>query len=243
MNKFKITKSVFAGVLISTSIMLPVSAQTQENETSSLLISEMGQTDLASLVKSQTEDSITFTDNSTLIQYDDYYIAKDAEGQEFKITKVDENTVEYENLKTGEVDYVYKDSESVSEDLGFSAKAEIASNGFEYQGATQHSTEIQYATVALIAGALAMWIPGPVGKVVGAITLAAGYYKSVGAPRAYWIEKTYTKTEQVSDFMVHYITRKDYHYYKYHDYTSFLHTVSTSKTCMPYGCGAPIVLN
>jgi len=47
-------------------------------------------------------NSVTFTDGSTLFQYDNYYIATDSNGkEELKITKVDDNKVKYENLQTG----------------------------------------------------------------------------------------------------------------------------------------------
>ncbi|MBH5319535.1 adenosine deaminase [Paenibacillus sp. GSMTC-2017] len=238
MINLKVANTFIAALLLSTSISIPAFAQDRENSPSSLPVSQMGQAvSLSDLVKSTTSNSVTFTDGSTLDQYDNYYIATDSNGEEFKITKVDDNKVKYENLQTGEVNYAIKEVEPMQEKLKLSAQA--SSEGFVYKGAEKNSTEIQYATASLIAGILASFIGGPAtGKFLGVLVSIGGYYLSLEAPRAYWIEKTYTKTVKHSDFSATLTIRKDFHYYRYHDYTEFINTVSTIQMCQPYGCGA-----
>ncbi|OAB42304.1 adenosine deaminase [Paenibacillus glacialis] len=220
------------------SIAIPAFAQDQENLPSSLPVSQMDQTvSLSDLVKSTTSNSVTFTDGSTLVQYDNYYIATDSNGkEEFKITKVDDNKVKYENLQTGEVNYAIKEVEPIQEKL--ESSAQTLSEGFVYKGAVQNSTELRYATASAVAGILASFIGGPTtGRILGVLVSVGGYYLSMNAPRAYWIEKTYTKEERHSDFSATLTIRKDFHYYQYHDYTGFINTVSTIQMCQPYGCG------
>ncbi|MBP1893455.1 hypothetical protein [Paenibacillus lactis] len=93
-----------AAILLSTSISIPAFAQDQENSPYSLPVSQMDQfVSFSDLVKSTTSNSVTFTDGSKLVQYDNYYIATDSNGEEeFKITKVNDNKVKTENLQTGE---------------------------------------------------------------------------------------------------------------------------------------------
>jgi len=231
----KIAKTFFAGVLLSSSISLPSFAQDQVNLSSSLPVSQVDKS-LLDLVESTTSNSVTFTDGSTLFQYDNYYIATDSNGEnELKITKVDDNKVKYENLQTGEVNYAVKEVRPIHEDLSNSPQA--LADGFVYQGKVENSTEIIYATASLIAGVLASFIGGPVGgKIAGVLVSIGGYYLSKDAPRAYWITKTYTKG--VSSGSTGSLTiRKDHHYYRYHDYTGFINTASTIQICQPYGCG------
>lgn len=241
MTKLKMASTFFAGVLLSTYIANPVfSAQIQENSPSSLPVSQIDQAkNISDLVKRTTSNSVTFTDGSILVQYDNYYIATDSNGvNEFKITKVDDNKVKYENLQTGEVNYAIKDVKPIQEEIGFSADAQIAADGFEYKGKVENSTEIQYATASLIAGVLVSFLGGPTsGPILGVLASIASYYISLEGKRAYWIEKTYTKTVKHSDYSATITIRKDFHYYKYHDYTGFIETVSTIQSCMPYGCG------
>lgn len=102
----------------------------------------------------------------------------------------------------------------------------------------KNSTEIQYATASLIAGVLVSFIGGPIsGKILGVLVSVGGYYLSLNAPRAYWIEKTYTKEDRQSYFNTIVTIKKDFNYYKYHDYTGFINTVSTIQICQPFGCG------
>lgn len=123
MIESKIAKTFFAGVLLSTSISIPAFAQDQENSPSSLPVSQMDQAkSLSDLVKSTTSNSVTFTDGSTLVQSENYYIATDSNGkEEFKITKVDDNKVKYENLQTGEVNYSIKEVEPIQENENLSS--------------------------------------------------------------------------------------------------------------------------
>ncbi|MBB3131297.1 hypothetical protein FHS19_006017 [Paenibacillus rhizosphaerae] len=238
MIKLKIANTFFAGVLLSTSIGFPAFAQDQENSPSSLPVSQIDQfVSISDLVKSTTSNSVTFTDGSTLVQYDNYYIATDSNGKdELKITKVDDNKVKYENLQTGEVNYAIKEVEPIQENL--SSSPQLLADGFVYKGAEKNSTEILYATASAVAGVLASFIGGPVGgKILGVLVSVGGYYLSLDAPRAYWITKTYTKEDIQSDYYATLTIRKDHHYYKYHDYTGFIDTASTIQICQPYGCG------
>jgi hypothetical protein len=231
----KIAKTFFAGVLLSTSISLPAFAQDQVNLPSSLPVSQVDKS-LLDLVESATSNSVTFTDGSTLFQYDNYYIATDSNGEdELKITKVDDNKVKYENLQTGEVNYAIKEVRPVHEDPSDSPQA--LADDFVYQGKVENSTEIIYATASAVAGILASFIGGPTGgRIAGILVTLAGYYLSKDAPRAYWITKTYTKG--VSSGSTGSLTiRKDHHYYEYHDYTGFINTASTIQICQPFGCG------
>ena len=240
MIESKIAKTFFAGVLLSTSISIPAFAQDRGNLQSPLPASQMDQAkSLLDLVESTTSNSVTFTDGSTLFQYDNYYIATDSNGkEELKITKVDDNKVKYENLQTGQVNYAIREVESIQEENVFFADAQIAADGFEYKGAEKNSTEIQYATASAIAGVLASFIGGPVGgKILGVLVSIGGYYLSLEAKRAYWITKTYTKEDRPSDYTAILTIRKDHHYYKYHDYTEFIDTASTIQVCQPYRCG------
>ncbi|MDK8180071.1 adenosine deaminase [Paenibacillus sp. UMB4589-SE434] len=239
MTKFKIASTFLAGVLLSTYIATPASAQVQENLQSSSLVSHMNQAkNISGLVKSSTINSVTFTDGSALVQYDNYYIATDSNGvDEFKITKFDDNKVKYVNLQTGEVNYAISRVESIQEDTEFYANARISYDGYEYKGKVEHSTEIDYATASLVAGVLVSFIGGPSGPILGVLTTVASYYISLNGKRAYWIEKIYTKSEKISDYDARLYIRKDFHYYKYHDYTGFIETVSTHQICGPYGCG------
>ncbi|ETT31652.1 hypothetical protein C161_26830 [Paenibacillus sp. FSL R5-192] len=76
--------------MLSTSISIPAFAQDQANSLPALQV----ENSLLELVESTTDNSITFKDGSTLIQYDSYYIATDLNGKdELKITKVDETKV------------------------------------------------------------------------------------------------------------------------------------------------------
>ncbi|WP_346836077.1 adenosine deaminase [Paenibacillus polymyxa] len=242
MIESKIAKTFFAGVLLLSTSSIPAFAQDQENSPSSLPVSQMDQAkSLSDLVKSTTSNSVTFTDGSTLVQHDNYYIATNSNGkEEFKITKVDDNKVKYENLQTGEVNYAIKEVEPIQENLSSSAQV-LAEGGFVYKGAVKNSTEIQYATASLIAGVLATFVGGPTGgKILGVLVSIGGYYLSLDAPRAYWIEKTYIKEDRQSGSSATVTIKKDYHYYKYHDYTGFIDTVSTIQVCQPYGCGPEV---
>lgn len=234
MTKLKIANTFLAGVLLSTSISIPAFAQDRENSPSSFPVSQMDQfVSISDLVKSTTSNSVTFTDGSTLVQYDNYYIATDSTGKnEFKITKVDDNKVKTENLQTGEVNYVVKEVEPIQEDL--SSSPQLLADGFVYKGAEKNSTEIIYSDASLVAGVLASFIGGPV---MGVLVTIGGYYLSRYAPRAYWITKTYTKEERITDAYATLTIRKDHHFYQYHDYTSFINTASTIQVCQPYGCG------
>ncbi|WP_241734548.1 hypothetical protein [Paenibacillus alvei] len=121
MIESKIAKTFFAGVLLSTSISIPAFAQDRENLQSPLPVSQMDQAkSLLDLVESTISNSVTFTDGSTLFQYDNYYIATDSNGKgELKITKVDDNKVKYENLQTGQVNYAIKEVEPIQEENVF----------------------------------------------------------------------------------------------------------------------------
>lgn len=229
MNKFKLASPFFAGALLFTSIAVPASAQSQPATSFSQQTES-----LADMVASTTSNSVTFTDGSTLTQYDDHYISTSAEGEQFKIFKVEDNKVKYENLQTGEVNYAIKESLPIQQKQGLSANAEAAGDGFEYTGMLQNSTEILYATASLVAGVLASYIAGPT---VGALVTVASYYVSMNGPRAYWVEKSYAKSVRHSEASATLTLKKDYHFYKYHDYTGFIQTVSTLQTCQPYGCG------
>ncbi|OMF14433.1 adenosine deaminase [Paenibacillus amylolyticus] len=231
----KISKTFFAGVLLSTSISLPAFAQDQVDLPSSLPVSQVDKS-LLDLVESTTSNSVTFTDGSTLVQYDNYYIATDSNGEdELKITKVDDSKVKYENLQTGEVNYAIKKVRPVYEDLSYAPQA--LADDYVYKGKVENSTEIIYATASAVAGILASFIGGPVGgRIAGILVSIGGYYLSKDAPRAYWITKTYTKGVS-SGYSGTLSIRKDHHYYRYHDYTGFINTVSTIQTCQPYGCG------
>lgn len=241
MKKIKLTNSIFAGILVSTSVMIPAAAQVPENELTSSSLSVMAQTLEDADIKSVTENSITFTDDSTLTLQDNYYISTDEDGQEFKITKVDDNKVQYENLQTGEVNYAIKNTEIIQEKPGFSTNAEITSDGFKYKGMVKNSTEIVAANKALIAGILVGFVfmgqPAIVGGIMGTLASVSSYYVSLKGDRAYWIEKTYSKAVQLDNFRVQVTIRKDFHYYKYHDYTAFIGTVSTIQHCGNGGCG------
>ncbi|MGM1047755.1 hypothetical protein SAMN05661091_2957 [Paenibacillus uliginis N3/975] len=238
MIESKIAKTFFAGVLLSTSISIPAFAQDQGNLPSSLPVSQMDQAkSLSDLVESTTSNSVTFTDGSTLFAYDNHYIATDTNGkEELKITNVDDNKVKIENLQTGEVNYSIKEVKPIQEDL--SSSPQLFAAGFEYKGAVENSTEILYTTASAIAGVLASFIGGPVGgKVAGILVSVGSYYLSMNAPRAYWITKTYTKEDRQSSSYATLTIRRDHHYYKYHDFTSFINTASTIQVCQPYGCG------
>ncbi|WP_440108706.1 hypothetical protein [Paenibacillus sp. QZ-Y1] len=79
MIESKIAKTFFAGVLLSTSISIPAFAQDLGNSPYSSPVSQVGQAkSLLDLVESTTSNSITFTDGSTLFQYDNYYIVTDS---------------------------------------------------------------------------------------------------------------------------------------------------------------------
>ncbi|QZN74770.1 adenosine deaminase [Paenibacillus sp. DR312] len=229
----KIAKTFLAGVMLSTSISIPAFAQDQANSLPALQV----ENSLLELVESTTDNSITFKDGSTLIQYDSYYIATDLNGKdELKITKVDETKVKYENLQTGEVKYATNEIKPIHEDLSFSPQA--LADGYVYKGKVENSTEIIYATASAIAGILASFIGGPVGgRIAGILVSIGGYYLSKDAPRAYWVTKTYTRDVKHSDFNATLFIRKDHHYYKYHDYTGLIDTASTIQTCQPFGCG------
>lgn len=45
-------------------------------------------------------NTITFDDNTYLVQKEDHFIATDINGNEYKVTKINEDKVKYENLKT-----------------------------------------------------------------------------------------------------------------------------------------------
>ena len=158
MTKLKFANTFLAAILLSTSISIPAFAQDQENSPYSLPVSQMDQfVSLSDLVKSTTSNSVTFTDGSKLVQYDNYYIATDSNGEEeFKITKVNDNKVKTENLQTGEVNYVIKEVETIQEDL--SSSPQVLAAGFVYKGAEKNSTELQYATASAVAGILASFI-------------------------------------------------------------------------------------
>ncbi|MEX3616934.1 adenosine deaminase [Paenibacillus glucanolyticus] len=237
MKKLKIANTILAGVLLSTSISIPAFAQDQENSPSSLPVSQDQFVSFSDIVKSTTSNSVTFTDGSKLVQYDNYYIATDSNGEEeIKITKVDENKVKTENLQTGEVNYIIKEVEPIQEDLNSSQQ--VLAAGFVYKGAVKYSTEIIYTTASAVAGVLASFIGGPfTGKVLGVLVSVGGYYLSLHAPRAYWVTKTYHKEERITDAYATLTIRQDHHYYKYHDHTSLIDTASTIQVCMPYGCG------
>jgi len=181
----KIAKTFLAGVMLSTSISIPAFAQDQANSLPALQV----ENSLLELVESTTDNSITFKDGSTLIQYDSYYIATDLNGKdELKITKVDETKVKYENLQTGEVNYATNEIKPIHEDLSFSPQA--LADGYVYKGKVENSTEIIYATASAIAGILASFIGGPVGgRIAGILVSIGGYYLSKDAPRAYWVTK------------------------------------------------------
>lgn len=142
---------------------------------------------LLDLVESTPSNSVTFTNGSTLVQYDNYYIATDSNGEdELKITKVDDSKVKYENLQTGEVNYAIKKVRPVYEDLSYAPQA--LADDYVYKGKVENSTEIIYATASAVAGILASFIGGPVsGKIAGILVSIGGYYLSKDAPRAYWI--------------------------------------------------------
>lgn len=134
------------------------------------------------------------------------------------------------------MNYVIKEVETIQEDL--SSSPQVLAAGFVYKGAEKNSTELQYATASAVAGILASFIGGPfAGPIMGILVSVGGYYLSIHAPRAYWITKTYTKEERVTDAYATLTIRKDHHYYKYHDHTGFIDTASTIQVCMPYGCG------
>ncbi|WP_339299810.1 hypothetical protein MKY92_06650 [Paenibacillus sp. FSL R5-0623] len=81
----------YHGSVDQPSISLPAFAQDQVDLPSSLPVSQVDKS-LLDLVESTTSNSVTFTDGSTLVQYDNYYIATDSNGEdELKITKVDDS--------------------------------------------------------------------------------------------------------------------------------------------------------
>lgn len=236
MKKLKIANTFLAGVLLSTSMAVPAFAQDQENSP----VSQMDQgIRISDLVKSTTSNSVSFTDGSKLVQYDNYYIATDTNGNdELKITRIDDNKVKIENLQTGKVDYAIKKVEPIQEELTTRSSVQIQGEGFEYKGAESWSTDIIYTVASAVAGVLASFMGGPVSApIIGLLTTIGSYYVSMYAKKAYWVEKTYTKEDRQSDSFATLTIRKDYHYYKYYDNTGFIETVSTIQTCMPYGCG------
>lgn len=238
MNTFKWISPLFAGALLFASVASPVSAEAPKHSSSASEIDMSQAKNFSDAVKSSTDDSITFTDGSTLFQHDDHYVAKSHKGEEFEITKVDDNKVRYKNVGTGEINYAVKETEKVQEKQGLSINAQASGDGFEYTGMVENSTDISINNAALTAGILStLMLGGVVGKVSGLAVTVAGYYAAMYAPKAYWIEKSYTKSVRNTEAHATLTIRKDYHYYKYPDYTVFLNTVSTIQSCQPYGCG------
>lgn len=82
MTKLKFANTFLAAILLSTSISIPAFAQDQKYSPYSLPVSQMDQfVSFSDLVKSTTSNSVTFTDGSKLVQYDNYYIATDSNGE------------------------------------------------------------------------------------------------------------------------------------------------------------------
>lgn len=233
MNKFKMASPFLAGALLFTSISVPASAQSPAVPTAS----EQAQS-FSNLIVSNTDDSITFTDGSTLTQHDGYYVSTDANGEQFKITPAADDKVKYENIKTGEANYATMQSAPVREEQGLSANAQTAADGFVYKGMVKNSTSIVVGNIATVAGILASFIfKGTAGKISSVITGLAADLVASSSLQAFWIEKSYTKSKQTSEAHATLTIRKDFHYYKDSDYTSFMNTVSTIQVCQPYGCG------
>ncbi|WZE74160.1 hypothetical protein QA538_11310 (plasmid) [Macrococcus sp. CCM 2573] len=204
---------------------------------------------MADLVKSINGNIVTFKDNTQLIQKDGYYITKDNKGNdEYKIYKDDKGIVKYENLKTSEIKSANIESESYVESkeeqqktdeilnqnqekstVAYASPPKGSVNGYTYNRTVKNSTDIQVANASLAAGLIATAIGG---KVTGALVSIGSYYVGNKIKKAYWKERYYSKRLSKSQLSI----KVQYNFYKYHDYTHYIKTVTKYQTCQPYGC-------
>lgn len=239
---------ILSATMLSATLSTPALANTNNQVTTN---QPTINTTLGETIKSVNGNTVTFNDDSKLIQKDGYYISKDSKGNdEYKIYKDDKDNVKYENLKTGEVKTVTTNTETYVESKEEQQRTDAlieksqnkstvmyaagppsgATNGYVYSRTENHSSEIGVATVAAAAGIIASIIGTPI---AGIATTIATTYIGLKAKKVYWKTRIYSKKLSSTKLSLKY----QYNFYKYHDYTGYLKTVTKYQTCQAYGCG------
>ncbi|MTH54082.1 hypothetical protein GKZ89_11745 [Bacillus mangrovi] len=177
-------------------------------------------------IKSVDENRVVFENGENLERKvdqngEELYIAG-ANSKKYSIQKAN-NEITITDLDSGKTvqkidlaDSAPKKVENVKE----SEVSKIAASGSKYEYAYQHklSSEIYVASASVIAGIIASIVGGPI---TGVITTIATGYAGYKAKKIYYYEIV---SRYVSGNTIH--VKKQYNFFKYHDYTNYLGTTT-----------------
>ncbi|MCJ1778804.1 hypothetical protein [Mammaliicoccus sciuri] len=185
-------------------------------------------------VKKISGNTVEFNNGEKAVQLNNKIITKNEDNEvEFEVIKIDENNVKVLNKKTGESEIITKESQKIAspqlnqENITTQStsihksegiKTLQTGSGYKFNYQIKNSTSIRANKVSLVASILASFA----GVAIGVMTGVASYYVSTKAKQAYWIEKVYSKPRGKHRRSV----KTNYVYYRYHDYTKYIKTIS-----------------
>lgn len=191
---------------------------------------------------------------------DTYKLVLDSANKRIVVTNLKNGTVSYKKLTTEvvieepsqlrkddiEIDGRLSSSTDEKNTLSRAAAGPPAGSvdGYKYVRTTKHSLENNVNNATLLIGL--MITGGNIAAGTAAKAAAKDLLKPIAAyiiasklPKVYWKERLYSKSKRINNYDARVYSKTQYNYYKYHDYTSYINTVTKYQTCQPHGCAAP----